>query len=675
MFVLVTNPLIPKFQAVLMKPNTKPTIYSVILWALLFNQINAQPIDNLKDNVALFTKIENLIISKKIDSVKYYIQTIDLNQKSRYTEVLNRFCQNKQDYNDYYQLAIRINNRPTNNTSQLTSYVTNIPIPTSKNKIELDYVYTYWLLISKLRNFSEIDKASFYNNQLQNYVQSFNQNEIDVKKANLLLSNHLIVLNLIEKKIKEGKELCISNLEEANSLNDKNLRIIFLNHLCDFLLEERNLEGFITNSELSLSLESKSEEKSPYYIQTLEKLIDAYIFKGGYNKRVFELLNTIYTIKNAQKFSYSLYANFLRILDKNSLYTQKILKKFKVKDYISFCNFIEKETENALDQNQFYFVIDQSSKLLESKGYLKEASTFKTKCVNLTRKIYSESLATSLANYRTEEAVKDKEIELTYEKEKSALLIIISGLSILILVILIFVIIKKYKQEKLLKSKNKEIIEQRDAIRKKEKEKDLLLKEVHHRVKNNFQIISSLLELQTKGIKDNKAREFANETKNRIKSMALIHQKLYQNNSNLINFEEYLKILVNELNTMYASNKKVETAIQSENIQFDVDTAIPLGLIINELITNAYKHAFNNNKNNSLNIILSKENTDYFKLKISDNGPGLNTSIDINKIKSIGLRLVSRLVKQLQGTLNFENDNGANFEILFKDTNLRKQTN
>ncbi|WP_298507918.1 sensor histidine kinase [uncultured Kordia sp.] len=223
---------------------------------------------------------------------------------------------------------------------------------------------------------------------------------------------------------------------------------------------------------------------------------------------------------------------------------------------------------------------------------------------------------------------------------------------------------RKKKTSKVLDEKNK-------IIEKALQEKQLLLKEVHHRVKNNFQIVSSLLELQTKGIEDEKALNLANEGKNRVKSMALIHQKLYQNDTGLINFDEYIQTLVKELSYMYASEKKVKTNISTENMQFDVDTAIPLGLIVNELITNAYKYAFEAAKDNELNISINKVNEDEYKLVVADNGKGLDDAIDLAKVKSLGLRLVRRLTKQLQGNFLLNNEDGASFEITFKDTQKR----
>ncbi|WP_298479751.1 histidine kinase dimerization/phosphoacceptor domain -containing protein [uncultured Maribacter sp.] len=203
-------------------------------------------------------------------------------------------------------------------------------------------------------------------------------------------------------------------------------------------------------------------------------------------------------------------------------------------------------------------------------------------------------------------------------------------------------------------------------------QKEMMIKEIHHRVKNNFQIVSSLLELQSKDIKDIKALQLANDGQNRLKSMAFIHQKLYQNTTGLIDFNEYLKKLVQEISVMYKSETDVEIAINAENIELDVDTAIPLGLMVNEIITNAYKYAFTGIKSPSLSVSMKKTESNTYTLEIIDNGIGINKKIDVLKAKSIGLRLIRSLVKQLNGSLEVRNDNGTTFKIKIKDTEERK---
>ena len=203
---------------------------------------------NDKKNVDFNLKVENLIIEHKLDSAIFFITKQKIKQPSDYLSILERISSKSATYNDYYKLAEKINNRHSNELNSLTNYVKNIPIPTNKQNVELDYVYCNWLLITKLRNSSKFEQATEINKQLTNYVQKFDQANQNVKKANLLLSNHQIVLFLIEGNTKDGKELTLQGLKTATKLNDNTLRIIFLNHLCDFLIYERDLDGFINNS-------------------------------------------------------------------------------------------------------------------------------------------------------------------------------------------------------------------------------------------------------------------------------------------------------------------------------------------------------------------------------------------------------------------------------------------
>lgn len=218
---------------------------------------------------------------------------------------------------------------------------------------------------------------------------------------------------------------------------------------------------------------------------------------------------------------------------------------------------------------------------------------------------------------------------------------------------------RKRKQTQLLDAKNKAIEE---ALH----EKQLLLKEVHHRVKNNFQIVSSLLELQSKGIEDEKALALAAEGKNRVKSMALIHQRLYQNDDLQIHFKEYTQKLLDEIAMMYGKNPKEVVELKMQDVAFDIDTAIPLGLILNELVTNAFKYALKTDENR-LQIAIQSDSEHAYKLVVQDNGDGIPENINIRKTRSLGLRLVRRLSEQLQGGLTYEQQNGACFQVVFKD--------
>ena len=204
---------------------------------------------------------------------------------------------------------------------------------------------------------------------------------------------------------------------------------------------------------------------------------------------------------------------------------------------------------------------------------------------------------------------------------------------------------------------------------------ELLLKEIHHRVKNNLQIVSSLLNLQTKNTEDESALEAMKEGQNRVKAMALIHQGLYQHEDiATIQFQDYAQQLLQQLSGIYTLDKPINTSVTGENTSLDIDTAVPLGLILNELITNSFKYAFQEVEECSIAIQLSQgEEKGSYQLKVTDNGQGLPKDFDWKKTKSIGLRLIRRLSKQLYGNFDYQYQDGAIFTISFKDTVTRQE--
>jgi PAS domain S-box-containing protein len=197
-------------------------------------------------------------------------------------------------------------------------------------------------------------------------------------------------------------------------------------------------------------------------------------------------------------------------------------------------------------------------------------------------------------------------------------------------------------------------------------EKEILLKEIHHRVKNNMQIISSLLNLQSSYISDAQALEIFQESQNRVRSMALIHEKLYSSkNLGKIDLGEYVSDLVNHLFRSYkADGKGITLNVQAEDVHLGIDAAVPCGLIINELISNALKHAFPLNSQGEILVELQK-NRQRVSLRISDNGLGFPTDLDFQNTPSLGLQLVNTLVRQLDGTIELQNGSGTAFKISF----------
>ncbi len=201
------------------------------------------------------------------------------------------------------------------------------------------------------------------------------------------------------------------------------------------------------------------------------------------------------------------------------------------------------------------------------------------------------------------------------------------------------------------------------------KEKEILLKEVHHRVKNNLQVISSILNIQSSYVNDENTLNILRESQNRIKSMAFIHESLYQNKDFAqIKFSEYVVNLANNLLQSYGlNNKLIELKLEIDEIFLNLDDSIPCGLIINELVSNALKYAFNSTEKGKIEIkVKNKGNSLY--LSVADNGKGLPKNLSIENTQTLGLQLVSSLCEQLDAKLklNSEQGKGTCFEIEFK---------
>ncbi|MBN2486677.1 MAG: tetratricopeptide repeat protein [Bacteroidales bacterium] len=204
-------------------------------------------------------------------------------------------------------------------------------------------------------------------------------------------------------------------------------------------------------------------------------------------------------------------------------------------------------------------------------------------------------------------------------------------------------------------------------------EKEILLKEIHHRVKNNLQIISSMLSLQGSYLSDQKIKDAVNESQGRVKSMALIHQMLYQNDRfSTIAIRDYIEQLVSSVSSSF-NHEGIKTRLDIVPVNMDIDTAIPLGLIINELLTNAHKYAFIHRNEGFIDIKLEKPNGNKFKLTIKDNGIGLPENYRLQKNnKTLGLNMVNILVRQLKGELLIDTEKGTGFTILVSE-NLKPQ--
>ena len=204
------------------------------------------------------------------------------------------------------------------------------------------------------------------------------------------------------------------------------------------------------------------------------------------------------------------------------------------------------------------------------------------------------------------------------------------------------------------------------------KDKQILMKEIHHRVKNNLMIISSLLNLQSRYIKDDATREIFKESQTRAQSMALIHERLYRSGDlKSIDFPDYIRSLARDIfNTYNTRSGRIQLQMDVQDVMVDVNSAVPLGLIINELVTNSLKYAFSDDQEGIIRIEFHEEGDNYL-LEVGDNGIGIPDDFDILKSDSLGMLLVNSLTSQIQGELELKRDQGTTFIIKFREDQFK----
>jgi two-component sensor histidine kinase len=308
----------------------------------------------------------------------------------------------------------------------------------------------------------------------------------------------------------------------------------------------------------------------------------------------------------------------------------------------------ENQHKNALDLIEEINVINGKIARLEHKQFIE------------TLGVEYETKITKKENENLKESVR---IQTSNSQLKTGLLII-SIIALFIILMLSFYFIKMRDK------KNAVLSKQLVEIESQNKEREALLKEVHHRVKNNLQVITSLLSLQVGQIDEPKTRNLFQQSQYRINSMAMVHEMLYQSDSlSGIKIESYLEELVSTLvNSIKGANHKVKVSLDVPSINLRIDTAIPLGLLINEVLVNALIHGINDNEAGEIHIRLEEHEHPNFNLYIGDSGSGYPEEITFSTSSTLGLRLMHKLSRQLLGSIERDfSKNGCHYKIAFQE--------
>lgn len=442
-------------------------------------------------------------------------------------------------------------------------------------------------------------------------------------------------------------------LDIGIKINDKDIQSYALTNLGSVYSEQKEHQKGIDHFLKALVIANELQYQS--LITLLYNNLAATYQDMGDNDKAYEYYKYGYelALKVNNKRQIIMYLNNLGLVLKEK------------KEYAKAISYLEK----ALKENKNNEILEEAS-----DTYLSLAQAYSG--MNDFKKAYQyqvlySSVDSTIFSKEREQAVSEATTKYNIEKKTRELLVsqknnrikdlqlsnnrmITIAVSVILLLtgIILFIYYKKFR----IKKKSNE-------------EKEILLKEIHHRVKNNMQIILSILNLQARKMNDEKVTDFVKEGESRIQSMAIIHEKLYQSDNLAdISFKEYIHQLLVFIYQVYNVDKnKISYDIDAGDIQLDINTAVPVGLIINELICNALKHGFKEKESGSISIQLNKIQPKEYKLQVKDSGKGLPEDFDIKKSNTLGLKLIQTLIRQIDGSLEIASSKGSMFSIYFKE--------
>lgn len=604
---------------------------------------------------------EDFLLNQESDSAIHAL----IDKTVGYAATLNRLANHQITNEDLIELVESVDRRSNPDYAKLSQFIEqSIQIP-DKQYLEFDYVFLRWLQITFIRNeLLDVERSSKLNQDLKNYIHSTKADDAVRTRAEIYATLHDIVVLGIESNLTEGIPLCVDSRNKATKIGDTTLIIATYNLENDLIIHEGRLDEYIANARISLELDRHLSARTMFYANTMTQLINALIYKGGHQEEVFELLSEFYRKEEIRSGSYWLFLQFLISYPTDQVHQQKIFQLFEVDHPVALCSRLRELAAGHVNNLKYIEILRESGKYLADLGYSKESKQYFMEALFQNRQVYSEKLSRTLANYEGQLLEQEKEAELIVERAKTRLYIIIAILVSSFLVISVALLYRMFRISEKLKITNHQVSEQRDQIQEKESQLENLLNELNHRVKNNFQMIINLMELQSIELNDLKAQTLARELQNRIKSMAIIHQQLLQHIGSTIDFKQYLSRLIEEIVRTYSLNKPPKMTLDIANCSFGIDTSIPVGLITNELITNAFKYGLTE-PNSELFISLQVTESGIHELTVADNGKGLPADFDFDKTQSMGIKLIRRLSQQLHGEFIYKKDQMNKFIVRF----------
>ena len=529
-------------------------------------------------------------------------------------------------------------------------------------------------LFLRIRNYNKAIELHYLIELKKEKATELPENELGAKKSSIYYQ-----LGLTEKAIAERRK----EFGRLTVKGDTNLIVSFYNDMGVFFNTLKNSDSakvyFLKAKYLLERMQYAAINEMQ--ISFFKALVDgnlglAYYNSGRVREAVPLLQKDVYYSRKSNNFESAVNSYLLLVKSQLDLGSKRLAELYLdsartlVTEEVTELN---PKLKFILTQANYYDAIGNFSRANDNyRHYL--ALSDKARAIENAQRLQNEKVSIGVEQREIELAERDKmlkQIQLNEARERSFRAYLLGG-ALVMLVIISFLIFNNYhakKREEQLSNKNRQISQQKFQIEQSLKDKDVLIKEIHHRVKNNLQIITSMLSLQMNKVDDEKTGAILRDAKQRISSIALTHQMLYQKeNLSSVNLGEYLERLVRQIELiMPLSNIELHTSIPSQNSRLSIDNAVPLGLLVNELLTNAYKHAFPEVVKGRITVALT-EDEETFTLEISDNGVGLPDNFDTQERKTLGMELIYILAEQLDSGLIIESANGSCFKLNVKKT-------
>lgn len=483
-------------------------------------------------------------------------------------------------------------------------------------------------------------------------LEAYNKHTTERRKANVQDPLQNLLSSLSPTSIENNLAFLVS-IKESSQENGLTLQTILANsYIATYYEKRKKYTEAIKYMQENEELAEKNGLLSHIYMA--KKMRYDLLKKTGRYAEISSLADTLFNLKDS----------LLSLQKREQLYELEAIynTEKKQKEIVLLNSQKEIDAKNIALLNSKKVLADiELLRQMDIQEALARENTLMDSVVN-REKAYSQSITREKEKEMALNAALGRENHLKSEqlKEgKNTRTGLIAGAALILLAGTI--ILFQYRRQR---QKNTVIQKQADDLQ-------VLMKEIHHRVKNNLQVISSLLDLQSMTIADNQASEAVKEGKNRVQSMALIHQNLYsEGNIKGIKAKEYITNLLQSLCDSYnISNDKVIVKTQIDDLNLDVDTMIPLGLLLNELVSNSLKYAFKDGRQGELNIIL-KEEARHLLLKVSDNGAGYPEGMNTKDGRSFGMKMIRAFAQKLKAKLEIYNHNGAVVEMQITKYNL-----